>query len=174
VYKRVYNYFVAAIPEKAPQPRKQTPVNSPAAKTRPILNNTPAKSSNGTPLKYPTSSQARHTTRTPSKLPHTSDQTPTKTSTRKRTASFADVPVSSDHDAILDNGVEEADELHDEEEPELPRYKKQRAADQAMNPRSGLGTMFVEGVDWLSEENRAEYLSWSRGIRKQIQQLERA
>lgn len=38
--------------------------------------------------------------------------------------------------------------------------------------RSGLGTMFQDSVDWLSEERRRAYKVWERNVRARCAEIE--
>lgn len=96
------------------------------------------------------------------------------------------------HEQLQDEDVDMADPENDEEDDEpltpakrpskTPLRRKEKHARRngdgledlgAAGLLPGLGTMFQPAVDWLSEERRAEYAMWKKGMMREIAKFER-
>lgn len=94
---------------------------------------------------------------------------------------FDNIPItdSSDEHHVNHGDVDENDydDVHDDD-GDGHIAKRQRATVWAKDTRGGLlpglGTMMQPKIDWLSDEKRAEYRIWKRGIMAQIHEIEKA
>lgn len=111
---------------------------------------------------------------TPSKNP-VSVQVPTRTPLGSRDLGNGADQADAGGDRVLEGESDGTDDwaLHEDETeaPELPQ--KVPASERASAARGGLGTMFQDAVDFLSDERQAQYASWKASIMRRISAMER-
>lgn len=71
----------------------------------------------------------------------------------------------SEHEDVEDNEIGNT--------PASYRTKRAKMKNESGVPRSGLGTMMHDSIDWLSEERRLDYIKWKAGIMARIEHMER-
>ena len=95
---------------------------------------------------------------------------------------FRNVPKLSEDDDGLGLADGNGNEDEDDDDDEIVPFKKRRAKNR-QNARAlsqldmggllpGLGTMMSHRIDWLSEEKRADYLTWKKNILERIRAIE--
>ena len=94
---------------------------------------------------------------------------------------FRNIPKLSEEDDGLGLTRRDEDEDEDDDEDEIVTMKKRRMKNR-QTARTlvqldmggllpGLGTMMSHRIDWLSEERRADYLTWKKGVSERIKAI---
>jgi len=102
-----------------------------------------------------------------------------------------DAPEAAENDPMNEVLAENGDMVEEEDvvaastpvkrakQANTPLHRAEKHAtldedDSAAGLKPGLGTMFQDAVDWLSEDRRAEYAAWEKSIRAQLAKPSRA
>ena len=112
---------------------------------------------------------------TPTRPQNGTKRIQTATPTMKRSLQPDEHAPVPDDDMEVEDVSDEADDLEDSPKRNAPHGARQQSSlqDREINLRSGLGTMFVESVDWLSEDKRKRYADWKNNIQARIREIER-